>query len=204
MPNFSILKYIKQLKHPVFTTNGLAGISGKSLSTTTQRLNFLSRQGVVMKIYRGIWAEITNKPISPYSVIPYLLPCQRVYVSFTTALHLHGIIEQVPQVVTLASTAHTKIISTKIAVFSIHQITPYLFDGFDWYNNTGDFLIAEPEKALFDCLYMSVHKKNQFGSFPELQFHKQFDFRKVSKWIKRINNIRIQKLIELKLKQFFA
>lgn len=199
MQKFTLLKYIKQLNHPVFTTGDLSGISGKSLSTTTQRLNFLCRQGVVLKIYRGIWAEITDKPISPYSIIPYLLPLHRVYVSFTTALHLHGIIEQIPQVITLASTAHTKIIHTKTGVFSIHQISPALFDGFDWYNHTGEFLIAEPEKALFDCLYLSVYKKNQFGYFPELHFTKKFSFNKVNKWIEHINDIRTKKLIKTKL-----
>jgi len=58
--------------------------------------------------------------------------------------HLYGIIEQIPQVITLASTIHTKKISTKIGTFIIYQILPAFFDGFDWYRKTGDFLIAEP------------------------------------------------------------
>ena len=66
---------------------------------------------------------------------------------------MHGIIEQIPQVVTLASTAHTSTLRTKTGVFSVHQIAPVLFDGFDWYKGEGNFLIAEPEKALADYLY---------------------------------------------------
>ena len=158
----NILVYIKELNRPVFTTNELISLSGKSPSAVTQALTYLERQGLLMKVYRGIWAEATSR-LSPYSIIPFLAPRQRVYVSFVSALHLHGIIEQIPQVVTLASTSHTRIVRTKLATFSIHQIVPELFAGFDWYRGEGNFLIAEPEKALVDSLYLSAHKKKRFG-----------------------------------------
>ena len=113
MPRQPILTFIKQLHRPVFTTYELATLSGKSLSATTQALNFLEREGLISRIYRGIWVEVGNERLSPYVVIPFLLSRHRAYVSFISALHLHGIIEQIPQVITLASTIHTKIIGIK-------------------------------------------------------------------------------------------
>ena len=199
MPKFSILKFIKELRQPVFTTRELSHFSGKSLSATTQGLNFLQRQEVVLKIYRGIWAEVRSKPLSPYNVIPFLLSGQRAYVSFISALHLHGIIEQIPQVVTLASMKHTKIIHTKIATFSIHQITPSFFKGFSWYKGQGNFLIAEPEKALVDCLYLSTRKKKQFGYFPELNFPKTFSSGKAKEWVRIIPNVKVRISVRRKL-----
>ena len=186
MRRHSILTFIKKLHRPVFTTYELAVLSGKSSSTTTQALNFLEKEGLIFKIYRGIWAEADNEHLSPYIVIPFLLPRHRAYLSFISALHLYGIIEQIPQEITLASTSHTKIIPTKIGTFSIHRLTPAFFNGFNWYKVTGSFLIAEPEKALVDSLYLSACRKKQFGYFPELHFPRSFSFKKVKEWTKKI------------------
>lgn len=195
----SILHFIKKINRPIFTTAELSAISKKSLSTTTQSLNYLKRQGVILKIYQGIWAEITNKPLSHYSVIPFLFPRHQAYLSFISALHLYGIIEQIPQITTIASITHTKTITTKLGTFSVHQIAPGFFDGFGWYKDTSDFLIAKPEKALIDCLYLAGHKKKQFANFPELHFPKTFSFKQAKEWIKKIPNPKIRSFAQQKL-----
>ncbi|MFH1678186.1 MAG: hypothetical protein ABH914_00995 [Candidatus Omnitrophota bacterium] len=204
MPKQPLLKFIKQLNRPVFTTCELANLSGKSLSATTQALNFLGRQGVLFKVCRGIWAESGSRHLSPYTIIPFLFLRQRAYVSFISALHLYGIIEQIPQTITLASTVHTRIIRTKIANFSIHQITPLFFDGFGWYKGAGSFLIAEPEKALVDCLYLSARRKKQFGYFPELHFPKSFSLKKAKEWAKKIPDPKIRLCAQKKLSSIFS
>ena len=199
MSRQTLISYIKKLNKPVFSTHELTAVSGKSLSAVTQSLNFLLKQGLILKIYRGIWAETGNEHLSPYAVIPLLRPAHRAYVSFISALHLHGIIEQIPQQITLASTAHTKIIHTAIGTFSIHRISPSFFDGFNWYKGTGSFLIAEPEKALIDSLYISACKKKHFGYFPELHFQKSFLFKKAKEWAKKIPDPRIRPHVQKKL-----
>lgn len=182
----NIMVFIKRLRHPVFTTHELTAISGKSSSTIVQSLNRLAAQGLLIKIYRGVWAEPGPQTLSAFEVIPYLFPRQRVYVSFNTALHLYGIVEQIPQVITLASTSHTNTLHTRAGVFSVHQIAPAFFDGFDWYKGDGKFLIAQPEKALIDSLYLSSRRKKQFGHFPELHFPPEFNFKKAAQWVGRI------------------
>jgi len=187
----SILPDIRKLGRQVFTTRELASISGRSLSTTTQSLNNLTRLGVIIKIYRGVWAQGTET-VSPYAVMPYLFSTHRAYVSFISALHLHGIIEQIPQVTTLASTAHGRIIRTKVGVFYAHRIASSFFAGFEWYKGNGSFLIAEPEKALVDSLYISAYKKKRFGSFPELHFSSKFSFKKAELWVDKIPSKRVR------------
>ncbi|MFH1779135.1 MAG: hypothetical protein ABH847_03775 [Candidatus Omnitrophota bacterium] len=199
MKRQSILVFIKKLHRAVFTTHELAATSGKSLSVVTQALNSLEKQGLVFKIRRGIWAEAENERLSPYQLIPFLFPRHRAYVSFISALHLHGIIEQIPQMITLASTAHTRVIQTTMGTFSIHRITPQFFDGFSWYKGTGDFLIAEPEKAVVDSLYLSACRKKQFGYFPELHFPKGFKMQKMRTWAKRIPDSKISCYVQKKL-----
>ncbi len=195
-----IMTFIRKMERPVFTSHELTAISGKSASTVVHSLKRLAKQGLLTKIYRGVWAEQSTRAISPFEVIPALFPRQRVYVSFITALHLHGIVEQIPQTITLASTAHTAVLRTGVGVFSVHQIAPALFDGFDWYKEEGHFLIAEPEKALIDSLYLSSRKKKQFGSFPELEFPAKFSFKKAKGWINRIPQKSIRTHVEEKLK----
>lgn len=192
MPKTPILSFIKKINRPIFTTAELAAISGKSLSATVQALNWLETQGIILKVYRGIWAEKTSKPLSPYSIIPFLFPRYRAYLSFISALHLYDIIEQIPQVITLASTSHTKTIVTKLGTFSVHQIAPSFFNGFKWYKNEHNFLIAEQEKALVDCLYLAGHKKKQYAHFPELHFPKNFSFKKAKQWIKKIPSPKVR------------
>jgi len=197
----SILSFIKELGRPIFTTFELATISGKSLSTVTQALNYLESQGIIFKIYKGIWGEAGSGRISPYTVIPFLLPSKRAYVSFISALHLYGIIEQIPQVITLATTSHTKIIKTSIGTYAIHRISPWFFNGFTWYKGIENFLIAEPENALVDSLYLSSRKKKQFGHFPELHLPKSFSFKKAQEWVNRIPNAKIKTSVQKKLER---
>ena len=203
MSKKSIWLYIKQIKKPIFSTFELSSLSGKSLSNTTQALNNLVKNGMASKIYRGVWAISDDDSLNAYKLIPYLFPRQRAYVSFISALHLYGIIEQIPQVTHLASLTHTKIVRTKIGTFSIHRITPSLFDGFKWYRETGDFLIAEPEKALVDCLYLSAYKKKQFGNFPELHFPKSFSFKKAIEWSKKIPNLKVRAYVQRKIEELY-
>lgn len=198
----NIMVYIKELgRRSVFTTHELIGISGKSSSTIIQCLNRLVEQGLLIKIYRGLWAELGAEKLSPFEIIPYLFPRQRVYVSFISALHLHGIVEQIPQVITLASTSHTNTIRTKIGNFSVHQLAPAIFDGFDWYKGEGTFLIAQPEKALIDSLYLSSRRKKQFGHFPELHFSAEFSFKKAARWVERIPEEKIRLYVLERLKE---
>ncbi|MBU4312368.1 MAG: hypothetical protein KJ706_06600 [Candidatus Omnitrophica bacterium] len=195
----TFIRHIRELNRPVFTTHELADVSGKSLSAATQTLSLLEREGFIFKIHRGIWGEVGRGRLSAYSVVPYLFPRHRAYVSFISALHLYGMIEQIPQVVTLASTVHTKIIRTKMGVFSVHRICPEFFGGFDWYKGSGSFLIAEPEKALVDSLYLSGRKKKQFGYFPEMHFPKVFSFAKARGWARRIPDARIRSYVQERL-----
>ena len=195
----SVLADIQRIRRPIFTTFELARLSDRSASATTQALRHLEKQGVIEKIYRGIWGLAGSERLSAASVIPFLFPRTRAYVSFISALHLYDIIEQIPQVMTLASPSHTKTIRTRLGTYSVHRIAPSFFAGFRWYKDEGRFLIAEPEKALVDSLYLSSRKKRQYGYFPELHFPRTFSFRRAREWAGRIPDVRIRKNVEKKL-----
>jgi predicted transcriptional regulator of viral defense system len=203
MARQDILTKIKELNRKVFTTREIAALCSGSVSNAVQALSCLVQKKILLKIKHGLWAlDIEPGKISPYSIIPFLLPNQRVYVSFISALHLYGIIEQIPQAVTLASTAHTRTIKTVLGTFYCHRIAPSFFRGFDWYKKDGAFLIAEPEKALVDCLYLSARRKKQFSYFPELHIPKNFSFKKAGQWVEQIHDKNIRACARKKLKKF--
>jgi len=184
------IEYIKMLKRPIFTTREISDMSGRSMSAVTQSLGYLAWHNVVKKLYRGLWMEVTDRLISQYMLIPHLFKSGRVYVSFLSALHLHGIIGQIPQTVTIASTSHSRVIKTAAGTFVVHQISPGFFSGFDWYKGSGNFLVAEKEKALADCLYLFTRKKKQYGYFPELDLHSPFSAKKAREWVQKIPDIK--------------
>lgn len=188
----TVLTYIKQLRRSVFTTTELTQLSGKSASAVVQALNSLQKQGVIFKVYRGIWANTEDERFNVFNVVPFLFKEHRAYISFISALHFYGIIEQIPQIIMVASTGHTRTIKTSVATYHIHRIHPYFFKGFVLNKATQEFLIAEPEKALVDSLYISAHKKKHFGYFPELYFPKSFSVHKAKKWAREIRNKRIR------------
>jgi hypothetical protein len=60
-------------------------------------------------------------------------------------------------------------------------------------------LIAEPEKALIDSLYLSSCKKRQFSYFPEMFFPASFSFKKAWMWVEKIGNPKIRENVKKKL-----
>jgi predicted transcriptional regulator of viral defense system len=145
-------------------------------------------QGVVKKVSRGVWCIPDDPRFSIYSLVPLLAGSHRAYVSLTSALHLHGLIEQIPQIVFAVTTGHTRMRRTAIAMYSYHRVHPHLFGGFEWYGKRQDFLVATPEKALVDSFYLSSRKGKRFGTFPEIDLGAEFNFKRAAEWAVRISH----------------
>ncbi|MDP2959089.1 MAG: type IV toxin-antitoxin system AbiEi family antitoxin domain-containing protein [Longimicrobiales bacterium] len=188
----SVPQAIQAIGRPVFTTREIAAVRGGSVSATSQALKRMERQGLLVSPARGIWSVPTDPRFTPLALVPYLAGGHQAYVSFFSALHLHGLIEQIPQVVYVATTGHPRIRRTPLGTYSFHRIHPRFFAGFDWYRGRQDFLIAGPEKALVDCLYLSSRRGRRFAHFPEIDFGGKFSFRRVAEWVEQIpyRNIR--------------
>ncbi|MBU4484283.1 hypothetical protein KKA47_02550 [bacterium] len=194
-----ILKAIDTLNRLVFTTQEIAALTASSTSSTNQKLNRLEQKGLIGKIKRGLWGRVHDRMFNQFMVIPFLETHHQSYLSFTSAMHQYGIISQIPQAITIASTAHSKKITTSVGTFYIHQIAPDFFDGFDWSKNH-TYLIATPEKALIDCFYLSSRRGNQFSHFPEIDLKNGFKISKAKEWAKKIPDQRIRLVVLEKLK----
>lgn len=108
--------------------------------------------------------------------------------SFLSALHLHGLVEQIPQTVYAATTGPTRLKQTPFGAFSFHRIDPNFFKGYDWHGPGRDFLIASPEKALVDSFYVSSRRGKRFTFFPEINLGDGFDLDQAVDWIEQIRD----------------
>jgi len=187
---------IRAVGRPVFTTREIALLAGGSLSAVSHSLKRMERQGIVRRVVRGVWCDPSDARFTPFLLVPLLAGDHQAYVSFLSALNLHGMIEQIPQRISCATTGHTRLRKTSVGMFSFHRIHPNFFDGFDWYRGGREFLIATPEKALIDSLYLSSRRGKQFGFFPEIEFGRQFRFREAEGWVERIPDPRIRQYVQ--------
>ena len=197
--NPSINRAIQLVGRPVFRTREIAALRGTSVGAASQALGSLARQGVLVRAARGIWCVPSDPRFNQFLLVNYLSGAHRAYVSFISALHLHGIIEQIPRVVYAVTTAHSHVETTPLGKYSFHQVDPGFFAGFDWYRDGKGFLIASGEKALVDGLYISTRKGRRFGSLPELELAGQFSIRRARTWVTRISDGRIRGIVSARL-----
>jgi hypothetical protein len=154
----------------IFTTRDFAGFSHISLSAASKRLHRLSNKKLVTQVTKGVWANTGHPWFHPLACVPYLLGKEQGYVSFLTALHLHGLISQIPKTIQVATTGHARILDTPVGQYEFLQIKPELMQvGVVWSETHLPYLIATPEKALIDTLYISTRKNRRFMSLPELE-----------------------------------
>jgi predicted transcriptional regulator of viral defense system len=179
----SALAHLRRLGKRVVSTNDVTLALGLERSAATQTLKRLAAEGLVKKIRHGLWA--VDLDVDPLALPEYLTAPFPSYVSFHSALSLHGMVRQVPAVIYVASLAQTRRIKTTLGTFSIHRLAPTFFGGYDTLEESGVHL-ATPEKALLDTLYLGPTRSRMFAHLPEVEIPRGFDRRKAHEWVARI------------------
>ena len=142
------------------------------------------------RLRHGLWA--LGPDVEPFVVAPYLTAPYPAYISFWSALARHGMIEQIPRAISVASTHQTRLVQTTVGTYSIHQLAPELFDGYSGSDQTG--YVAVAEKALFDTVYLRSARGG--GVFlPELSLPRSFSERRLQVWVSRIARPRLRTLV---------
>ncbi|MBI4130194.1 hypothetical protein HY468_02670, partial [Candidatus Roizmanbacteria bacterium] len=109
----------------------------------------LIRSGVIEKIERGKY-RLVNSTTGDFELASFLYTPS--YISFETALNFYGILSQFPYEVTSATTKKPVKKHIHEKIFSYTRVNRSLFWG---YKKDKQALIAEPEKALLDQIYLS-------------------------------------------------
>jgi predicted transcriptional regulator of viral defense system len=188
-----------QFGQPIMRTREVAVRLGVSASRASQVLRSMDEAGLVRRLRHGLWA--IRRDVNPFVVPAYLTAPLPAYVSFWSALARHGMIEQVPRQVSVASLDGTRRVVTSIANYSIHQISPELFGGYEGTAETG--YVATPEKALFDTVYLRAPRGLQV-LLPELELPEGFSKPRLEEWNRRIAQPRLRTVVSRSIARALA
>lgn len=166
----------------VIRTGDAAAVLEQSTSAASRTLSRLAESGLVASVRHGVWW--IDGPVDPYRLPEYLTSPQPSYVSLHTALHLRGLVEQIPGMIYAASLGRTQRIATSAGTISIHHLAPEVFGGFE--ETAEGVKLATAVKALFDFAYLSGGRSRRFTSLPELELPRGFRRAELHHWIGRI------------------
>jgi predicted transcriptional regulator of viral defense system len=144
-----IIEKLRQKEVSLFTATDFKRIFQiKKENTAYKILERLTKRGILERLtkrkYLFTFLESNDFQIANFLYFPS-------YISLESALSFYGIISQFPYQITSITPKKTKIIKTLNKEFSYSHIKLELFFG---YEKKEKFLIALPEKALFDYLYL--------------------------------------------------
>jgi predicted transcriptional regulator of viral defense system len=185
-----------RMNRPIVTTREAAARWQAERRTAGHRLRVLEEAGLVRRLRQGLWT--LDLDIEPFVVAPFLTAPFPAYVSFWSALSHHGMIEQLPRQISVASLDRARRITTSVGTYAIHHLAPELFGGYHGSEETG--YMATPEKALFDTAYVRAAAGSR-AYFPELWLPRDFDEAQIKFWSGRIKGSRLRTLISRRLRE---
>jgi predicted transcriptional regulator of viral defense system len=183
---------LERLGPVVSTAEAAAGLR-LSVSSTSRLLRGLADVGRAHQVRSGIWA-LGQDPPDPFSVISELTRPHLSYVSFSSALNYHGMIDQIPREVSVASLDRARRIETSLGVYGIHHLPAELFGG---WQETPRGRMATPEKAIFDLSYVSAVHQGGPRRVPEIELPAGFNRKLVDAWVDRIASRRLATITRL-------
>ncbi len=193
----SALKVLQSVKVPVMKTEDVAYKLGLSNGHASQVLRRLAMEKHIIHLSRGLW--VIDLQLNPLLIPEYLVEPFPCYISLQTALYHHGMIDQIPRVITVVSLARTRRIETPLGVISVHHIAPEFF--FDYtFDPKTHVKMATPEKALLDFFYLKPAKSLWFKSLPEIEIPSSFNVKKAFAMIQKIPSQGRRTLVEESLR----
>ena len=179
-----------RMERPIVTNSEAAARWQAERVTTSRRLRGMEEAGLIRRLRRGVWS--LDPEIKPFAAAPFLTAPFPAYVSFWSALARHGLIEQIPRQVSVASLDRSRRIETSIGTYVIHHLAPEVFGGFEGSEKKG--YVATAEKAVFDTVYVRAAAGGR-AYFPELSLPRGFDREAVSEWVERIESPRLRTMV---------
>lgn len=185
MTTVDALARLTAMGEPAFETADAAVRLGLSNAHASAMLARLAAARLVVRLRRGLWAFPDR--VDALSLAGRLTAPLPAYVSLQSALFFHGMISQVPRVTYAVSLARTRRFTTPMGTVSIHHVAPGFFFGFEEAGRQGT-LVASPEKALVDFLYLAPARSMLFRALPELELPRGFSLRRARAMAERITS----------------
>jgi predicted transcriptional regulator of viral defense system len=147
MKGIELLKRLREINKPFYTTADLEKITGLERSSLYVALERWVSGGIIERAAQGIYVPtggvVSTETVASQIYIPN-------YLSFESALSQHGVLNLVPHALTFATTRKTRSYVIQKRVVEFKQIDRRLFFGYEMRNGVN---IATPEKAFLDQMY---------------------------------------------------
>jgi len=144
----AITKQLYKSKNNFFTLQQLKGVLNIKEPSLYKIIQKLLTANILTKIEKDKYF-LTDSQISDFALANYLY--QPSYISLESALNFYGVLSQFPYEITSVTTKKSKEKVFQGKLFTYRKLKKDLYFG---YQKIEDYLIAYPEKALLDQLYL--------------------------------------------------
>lgn len=183
-----IIKILQNLEISLFTLSDFAKIfTINNQQTLYKKIARLEQKQIIKKLIKGKYQFLLAKTNDFYLANFLYSPS---YISLESALSFHSIITGFSYQITSLTPKPTKTIEINDKEYKYTHITPDLFWG---YEKKEDFLLAEPEKALLDYIYLAT-KGLRNPIFDEMDLSK-LNHDKLELYIQKFHNRTIDKIL---------
>ena len=184
---------------PYINTLGVFAHAGVDQAMRNQ-LTRWQKRGLIIQLKRGIY--ILNKNDRKIFPSRFFFANQIMwpsYVSLESALGYYGLIPEMVSDVTSVTSKKTARFKNELGQFIYQHLKPDVFKGYRSFKDEAgmDVLIADPEKAIVDFLYLNLGKfkvsaKDVFGGSYRFQNTEQLNCRKIISWARSFKNKRLE------------
>lgn len=132
----------------VFGPGEIERFLGVSARNAYRILDSMVEKGLVHRLARGRYVlKETYEGLDSYGIVSHIEPAS--YVAFWSALHFHGMTEQVPRKIFVAVTKQKRSLRIQGQEVRFVRVKPGAFFGYDRY---GRAVVSDSEKTFLDCL----------------------------------------------------
>lgn len=194
------MKYTQLLetfKEPIFSLQDLALIGQKNIPS---QLSALTQSGDFIRLKNGLYVINSRKDDVASEHIAFRM-YEPSYVSLEWALHRHGLMPDITYNVTSITTKTTRTFKNVFGSFIYKNIKRDLFFGYEKKEDKPGqtYLLAEPEKALLDYLYLNLSRLRGADDLEELRLNpftvKELNAKKLREYAAVFNNKKLNEIV---------
>lgn len=189
----------KTIKKPYFSR---LDISIMGLIVYNYQISLWAKKGYIERIKRGLYvfSERRNE-LSPEEIS--FLIYEPSYISLEFALSHYGFIPEMVYAITAISAKTTRKFANKFGKFIYRSIKPSLFFGYRVVETkNGKYLLAEPEKAILDYIYMNLSRINSKEDIEDLRINREMikktvDREKLEFYAEKFKSEKMRKIVKI-------
>jgi len=196
-------EFIHTVKEPIFS---MQDVKLLGLNIYSRQLSLWAGAGHIIKLKNGIYLINERKELASRENIAFSL-YQPSYISLEWALSRYGIIPEMVYNVTSITSKTTRTFKNDMGMFAYRHIKKSCFFGYRKVDDgKGVYLLAEPEKALLDYLYLNLSKLRDKTDIEELRLN-QFSIeeainrKKLMQYTKVFDSKKLNRILKFVMEQ---